>query len=411
MTSVPLPREKCVLMKFRPALSSFQCPRKRTMAKHPGPKKPPLTHFLCLPLVNAVSLPQLESSLATFKHSIPSCPRKENESTLKHPRRPLIPDSAIRPVGTLHLTLGVMSLGTKEKLDESVAFLRSLDLAGMMRDAERIANENARRGGGGGGGQGKDEVAGGEAEKPKPFVISLEALHALPRARNATVLHAVPVDRTSRLHPFCLLLQEKFLQAGILLGEPYPKGRTQQDEASASSPAAQSPPPSKQPGRRPLLLHATVVNTIYIKGRSRDNSNRNSNSNRYSFDARDIIAHYDDYYVDYTRTRPRSTTFNTLPQTGTTIGDEEEDLVQGEQDRHAPHHHPNLRVPPPSSSLRVDKIKYPFIWAKDVPLESVCICEMGARKIPVVPGLEHENALADRLGEQYRIVAERSLMF
>jgi activating signal cointegrator complex subunit 1 len=49
-----------------------------------------------------------------------------------------IPNGALHPIGTLHLTLDVMSLPTKERLDEAVAFFQSLGLACLMREVERI---------------------------------------------------------------------------------------------------------------------------------------------------------------------------------------------------------------------------------------------------------------------------------
>ncbi|TQB68947.1 hypothetical protein MPDQ_002573 [Monascus purpureus] len=433
------------------------------------PKRPPLTHFLCLPLVNLVSLPQLESSLAIFKQAIPFCPRKENESTLK-PLRPLIPDSALRPLGTLHLTLGVMSLGTKERLDEAIEFFQGLDLVQMMWEAERIANANRERkkgvqrvrqmGGSIESGNSSREVSGsddasskeahGESESaivPKPFTISLESLHALPRARNATVLHAVPVDPTLRLYPFCVMLRDKFLEAGFLQGEYRAATQVQSSdnnihtESSSQIPAATVDLVVDEPNRntipiprkskpRPLLLHATVVNTIYVKGRRRGNNNNNNkglrdngkfdrnsrNSNQYSFDARDILAHYKDYYRDGDRMQPRRTTIALTRETAPT----EQLILEGQEQGDEP------RTPKDDDTgaledcekrkqvevVAAEEIKYPFLWAKDFPLEKICICEMGAKKVDlsVSPDSPHDG-ISSRLGEEYRVVSERSLIF
>src|SRR5699024_5650336 len=62
------------------------------------------------------------------------------------------------------------------------------------------------------------------------------------------------------------------------------------------------------------------------------------------------------------------------------------------------------RSPRSDASGSGDVVKYPFVWAKDFPLESVCICEMGAKK----PNPD-EDGLNARLGEKYKVVAERSL--
>ncbi|PLB54974.1 hypothetical protein P170DRAFT_432501 [Aspergillus steynii IBT 23096] len=400
-----------------------QRPRPPKQESHRGPakkeKRPQLTHFLCLPLVNSTSLPQLESSLAAFKAEIPRATTHQGQDQSAEPQ-PLIPDAAIRPVGTLHLTLGVMSLPSKERLDEAIGLLQSLDLVALVREAERIARVRAQgRGarepaleapGSDRSGDGSNEPGNrGDEGAPSPFTVSLESLHALPRARAATVLHAAPVDSTSRLYPFCELLRDKFLDAGFLQGEVQKDDAPQQtqqggnssanhpselesrplgDGVSSKQPAEEpslleempaevtegvaknsdqpiTPSPSKtasrKPKSRPLLLHATVVNTIYIKGRSRGaGGGKSQKNNRYSFDARDLLARYRDYHLD---------------------GQSEDG----------------------NTSTRG-----PFVWARDFPIESVCICEMGAKKLDPEGD---ESGLNARLREKYMAVAERKLDF
>lgn len=400
----------------------------RTPAKKE--KRPQLTHFLCLPLVNSTSLPQLESSLAAFKAEIPS--PTHDQSAEPHP---LIPDAAIRPVGTLHLTLGVMSLPSPERLDEAIRFLQSLDLVALVREAARIARvrtpgkappQEAL------GSDGPSELGKqGEERSPSPFTVSLESLHALPRARSATVLHAAPVDSTSRLYPFCEMLRDKFLDAGFLQGEvqkddtskkpqqeggdksanqpsgsdsrpPETEGERSQKEVEEPSlledmpvdvaidvakksdqPITPTPPASRKPKPRPLLLHATVVNTIYIKGRSRGTGGGKSQKNsRYSFDARDLVARYRDYYLDTERTIPRPSAIpadSRQEDGGNDKGDGGNKSAQN-----------------------------PFVWARDFTIESVCICEMGAKKLDPEGDKSGLNA---RLREKYMAVAERSLDF
>lgn len=486
-------------------------------------KKPQLTHFLCLPLVNSISLPQLESSLATFKAAIPVPPAAQREQSqnggkeaLVGQGRPLIPDGALRPVGTLHLTLGVMSLPTKERFAEALEFFQSLDLVAMIHEAGEKAEKSK---------SGKkrseepisslpesrgefdpaQETAGSTATlpqktTPQPFNISLESLHALPRARSATVLHAAPVDPTSRLYPFCEMLRDKFLEAGFLQGEykepPQRQGGRQEEAAEGASqqdnennekgrkvgddnsvatkeqPAADKPPsindapitsepstshlleelpvnlaeeqsqprppkPTTKPIHippkpklkpRPLLLHATVVNTIYIKGRQRGGDGKggpkgkNERNARYTFDARDILDHYRDYYLDSHRTTPRSAAV--AVGGNTPHGNEAlpaEDLSSLRRASNAeeldddPEQKKRKRSPSTldgsgsgSDSDNTATVKYPFVWAKDFPLESVCICEMGAKKLDPSEDPD-ENGLNIRLGEKYKVVAERSL--
>lgn len=452
----------------------------RQPRKHRPERRSPLTHFLCLPLINSTSLAQLESSIAAFKAAYPPVPvaelpngngrgRPANEQDAS---RPLIPEGSFRPLGTLHLTLGVMSLPTKERLEEAIAFFHSLDLAALMREADRVAVQIRQRRRT----QEADVESGPSAGQP--LNVSLESLHALPRAKAATVLHASPVDPTGRLYPFCVMLRDKFLEAGFMQSESRENktiegNRTQDLQASSTSttqneaqaaqttspcgdlemddkplldelPAAlaeeaaweQASKPSNAPGDapprildqykaalarkpkpRPLLLHATLVNTIYVKGRPRAQPAGNSNSNnqkgrkrpgRLEFDARGLTARYRDYYTDETRMIPRPPIApQPIPQpetqgtpTQTTTGD-------------------NVSLPSSSSSAVEEETghkrkkpatesppRYPFVWAREIPIDSVCICEMGAKKLEI----DAENpGLNERLGEMYTIVAERSL--
>ncbi|KAL1983430.1 hypothetical protein VTN96DRAFT_10336 [Rasamsonia emersonii] len=453
-------------------------------------KRPPLTHFLCFPLVNETSLPQLEASLAKFQAAIPLRPKTANDHPLK-PRPPLFPDAAIRPVGTLHLTLGVMSLTTPERLEAAVELLHSLDLASMLREAEAQARRLPRKG--------RPLVTptnpdGPDSEPPatsevkeeedipllqqpvlvapaeptpqkrplEPLSVSLESLHALPKAKAATVLYASPVDATSRLYPFSVMLRDKFLEAGFLEGE-YKKSKAKNhvrdevceteegnkegegDSALRSEETAihqslleevptgvaEDPPPSadrkrhrtkvKKPKPRPLLLHATVVNTIYVRGRHRENNNNDNNDNNnnnkkkrkngpLTFDARGIISHYKDYYLDETRTqaRPFPTDWSEETEQQITVPSEEEEetsTTSEEEEVEGGEEEDDTRRPPPKKlKTGGQQQKYPFIWAENLTLEKLCICEMGAR----TP--DEDNALAVRLGQEYRIVAERSLL-
>lgn len=401
-------------------------------------KKPPLTHFLCLPLVNSTSLPQLESSLASFKAAIPLRPHQHLHP--RAPAQPLIPDGAMRPVGTLHLTLGVMSLPTRERLDEALALFESLDLSSMAREAETKARRSKSWKQSGSKGDGCSECALESTSRtgaPKPLRISLESLHALPRPRAATVLHAAPVDASSRLYPFCEMLRDKFLEAGFLVSETKQKSNgkaarkientnpsqnaSEQQSTLQERPTELPPEPgfsqsyssqsAPAPKPRPLLLHATVVNTIYVKGRQRsgppnrnNNGNRNHRTNRYSFDARDIVAQCRDYYVDSLRTEPRAVQGGLL--TSAVQAEEKEanqeeagDVSSGNEDENDN----DNQVSHTQSGVR-----YPFLWAKDFPLESICICEMGAKKLDTD---NDATGLNGRLREKYTIVAERSLDF
>jgi activating signal cointegrator complex subunit 1 len=473
-------------------------------------KRPPLTHFLCLPLVNDISLPQLESSLSTFKAAIPSVSHTDENGSVQNQvsaGRPLIPDGAVRPVGTLHLTLGVMSLPTKDRLEEALQFFHSLDLASIMHEAEENARKSKRFRKRSSSPRHQSDFTGAVGEHGdshssrrlehegdsasavvsrgacEPLTISLESLHALPRGRAATVLHAAPVDSTSRLYPFCVLLRNKFLEAGFLQGdhiknkpssgEPEPQKAPKDIEMDPGDPtgtmpgaypnlneghqsrtdtpienntallqempvdladeAAQAHSQTREPKTttvvtspqtkpklkvRPLLLHATVVNTIYVRGRRRGQGPGNSGNRRnsqYTFDARDILAHYRDYYLDSERATPRSPVITLTShlneaerqqiannETGT---ESASNSASGTDDNSS-----EIRDSPPEKKQKMSSSKraaaFPFVWAKDFPLETITICEMGAKKLD-----PDDSGMNARLAEKYRVVAERSLDF
>ncbi|CAK7241496.1 MAG: hypothetical protein STHCBS139747_002958 [Sporothrix thermara] len=238
----------------------------------PPPKPPPrpqLTHFLCIPLATTAGRPQLAESLATFHADVsamsvsmtsggsggPSSANNRNATT----RRGQLPPSALRPVGTLHLTLGVLSLGDSDRLQQAVQRLQSL------------AKEDPRG-------------AGAGSDKPEETLISmsLRSLHAMQPPARATVLYASPVDESTGqlaaaggpLLALCERVRAAFADLMV-------------------------------PDERPLLLHATIVNTLYAKerrggggggrGGGGGGSRGGGGGAKLTFDAREIIERYDDF--------------------------------------------------------------------------------------------------------------------
>ncbi|PSS20510.1 hypothetical protein M430DRAFT_34768 [Amorphotheca resinae ATCC 22711] len=191
----------------------------------PRAPAPRLTHFLCLPLLTTTSRPQLQSSLSAFRADLGG-----------------IPEAAVRPVGTLHLTLGVMSLLTAERVEQALALLRSLNLREMLE--ERIA----------GGGE-----AMAMARSGTPLRVTLRGLESMQNPDKTSVLYAAPVDGDLRLQRFCGRLKEAFSAAELLV-----------------------------PDTRPLLLHATIVNTVYVAGRGRSKG-------RLTIDAREVLERFEEH--------------------------------------------------------------------------------------------------------------------
>jgi activating signal cointegrator complex subunit 1 len=97
-----------------------------------------------------------------------------------------------------------------------------------------------------------------------PLSITLRGLHTMQTASQSSVLYAPPADKEGLLQSFCEDLKATFQSAGLMVDE-----------------------------NRPLLLHATIVNTIYVKGgRSAQPGNRRG---KLMIDARDILDRYEDY--------------------------------------------------------------------------------------------------------------------
>ncbi|EEQ88122.2 uncharacterized protein BDCG_03242 [Blastomyces dermatitidis ER-3] len=396
-----------------------------------GGSKPRLTHFLCLPLVNSTSIPQLVSSLSEFRDSIPLVPPPVSArvaASAQLPDTPLFPDGALRPLGTLHLTLGVMSLPTKERLEEALAFLQSLDLESMLREAEIQARAAATR---------EDSISNNTpavGSAPQPLFINLISLHALPKAKAATILHAKPVDSTSRLYPLCVSLRNKFIEAGFIQQETIKRSPRSKNKASeltgkdnagggsdsqgstgdhggnndnsgnvgaASLPVQGEATAASSDGKRvkprPLLLHATIANTVYLPRRKQRGAKRKET---LKFDARPLLVKFGDYVpptvdVDVSDHEPAESQSWNLSLEVEEV-EEKEKKEEGERE-----------VEVKEKDVQVQKErKAPFVWAKDIPIDRVCICEMGAKPVPD----DGANG-GPLLGEAYVSVGERSLVF
>nr|KMM65043.1 hypothetical protein CPAG_01395 [Coccidioides posadasii RMSCC 3488] len=355
-----------------------------------GNKKPPLTHFLCLPLVNQSSATQLVNSLADFKSKIPLIfpPAAARAEAVGHAVRiPLVPDDAMRPLGTLHLTLGVMSLTTEERLQQALDFLQSLDLNSLLKEAGTQAESTS-----------DEQLCKATADESlEPLTITLTSLYALPKPRSATILHAHPLDPTSRLYPFCVNLRNKFIEAGLMhcemIKDPKGKWRAQGEEntpqsTSVSRPTVEHSDSDSDGGvdlpvirnakstalgqeglvPRPLLLHATISNTIYAKSRRTFSNDKRKKREAYKFDATELIAMFGD---------------NASPHS------------QGQNKSQKNHGEKQLQA-------QRNAAREPYIWAKDILLDRICICEMGAKPVP-----HDESKEGPALVEEYTVVGEK----
>ncbi|KAK6539175.1 hypothetical protein TWF694_009419 [Orbilia ellipsospora] len=218
------------------------------------------THFLCLPL-HGQHYPTLPQSYLPFKSAIKQFTIDETSQDASEESS--MPADAIRYFNTLHLTLGVMSLTTPEKLQQAISTLESLDVSQFL-SSDGLQNDDEKK-----------------------LNISLKGLESMDNSRKGVekcaILIIPPTDAPSdggstggnRLYTFASALRQHFINEGIMT-----------------------------PENRPLKLHATVVNTVYSKKKkgSKDKKSKNSrgggrrgNKERITFDATDVVERYKDH--------------------------------------------------------------------------------------------------------------------
>ncbi|KAI5799919.1 AKAP7 2'5' RNA ligase-like domain-containing protein [Geopyxis carbonaria] len=194
----------------------------------PSTPKQRLTHFLSLPLHHAPGLPAALAALRTTLLTAGLTP----------------PAGSLRPAACLHLTLGVMSLATAAQLTAAVALLRSLDFAQLLAASDPAATDSATD-------PATDPAAtpaapATPADVP-PLQVSLRGLATMgvpwasrpaPAAAAASVLYMPPHDATARLQGFAERVRAAFVTHGLVADDG-----------------------------RPLRLHATVLNTVYARGK------------------------------------------------------------------------------------------------------------------------------------------------
>jgi activating signal cointegrator complex subunit 1 len=316
-----------------------------------APKKAPLTHFLCVPLVNSISKPQLEASIRKFKEHVcsttPVKTAQEVESTEESNASTLNAD-AVRPVGSLHLTLGVMSLD-EGKLAQASTLLQSLDLEKLLRQATLPQASQINT----------TDTPNSAPSTPLAtdrvgttastlsdltLTLSLEGLEPMQSPTKTSILYIRPHDPTNRLEPLCQALRKTFTEAGLLV-----------------------------PDTRPLKLHATIINTIYIKGRKKNKKPKAQ------------------------PTEVRATEPDQPPPTDTS--ENKEDGLQANTPNSG--HGPSAK-----SSLYLDATSLlstyrSYIWASDIPISKIAICEMGVKK--------QFSSTGEVVGEAYHEATSREI--
>jgi 2'-5' RNA ligase len=327
-------------------------------------QKPRPTHFLCFPLTTDDSVRQLSQSLAYFR-SVTVPQSSADEQATPEPdlaalrddtddrKLRLLPEAAHRAPGTFHLTLGVMNLLKQEDMSKALALLQETEYRELLESAlsttDSITETPTVQGAGkqseGTALTGTGEVhakavskglqesppqqqlaslsrevspptlSSSSASRPKSSHLktSLYGLDVFPKRSAARVFYAQAADPSSRLLKFANTIRQRFQEAGLI------------NET------------------RPLVLHATVANLIYVKGKgsgAKGQSGRGSRSARKSptVDATEILAFFQS---------------------------QDEPPISRELE---------------SSDFGFDTSQRPYLWATDIPVNRIRICKMGADK-------------------------------
>lgn len=308
------------------------------------PKKPPLTHFLCLPLISPINRAQISSALTQL--------RKDIETHTP------VPAKAVRPVGTLHLTLGVMSLSLPQ-LASAIQHLSELDISQLLRGittqkiAESVTDTSS-----------VSENFGAVANPvlstddpvssadPHRLCVDLRGLVPMQKASQTSILYAQPRDETGRLQRFAESVRRGFEEGEWVVED-----------------------------QRGLKLHATVVNTVYAKPKGRGKGKMKKSATG------------DDTM------RPEGGEGNAeAPLSDGAHSDlENEKAAEERSEGHGPDAKSWMRF---DARSLIDAYE-DFVWAEGVSIDRVQICQMGARKT-----LHPETG--EVIDEAYTVVAEKT---
>jgi activating signal cointegrator complex subunit 1 len=336
-----------------PAPSKPQSQHHNNANSKGNPNKPPLTHFLCLPLISDSTRPQIAEGLARFQKDV-------EELTP-------VPVKAVRPVGTLHLTLGVMSLST-EQLREAMQYLQELDGRKLLHGiTTQIIAENATdstavaEGFGTVSNPSHADISPLSTPDPDRLSIDLTRLVPMHTPSQTSILYAEPCDKSGRLQRFAESLRSGFEEKGLIVHDD-----------------------------RALRLHATVLNTVYAKpkGKARARSKGPPRTKTASVSDGAGIGADADADVD-------------AGAVATNRGNDGETDKDDGKTGHGPNAKNWMRF---DATELIERYK-DFVWAEDVQINRVQICKMGAQKI----FREGEEGVREIVDEKYEVVCEKKL--
>ncbi|KAF1836874.1 hypothetical protein BDW02DRAFT_566644 [Decorospora gaudefroyi] len=327
-----------------------------------GAKKPPLTHFLCLPLVTPTSKPQLRRGLERLKKDV----AKDSP----------VPIAAVRPPGTLHLTLGVMSL-SPEELQEATLYLQDLNLHTLLRDIthRRIAEKAAEDG------TVAENLNAAAMPDTDALTVTLESLVPMQTPSKTSILYAEPRDASQRLTGFAEAVRAAFAERGWVV-----------DDA------------------RGLRLHATLLNTIYAKpkgGRqAKGRIGKGGGDGAKTFERKN--GYVDGMHEDQDQKQQEDE--DGVSNEGSSVLDDAEapppsTAIAENSLNGAAGHGPDAKSWMRFDARNLIEEYKGFVWAEDIRIDRVRICKMGAKK--VWSGMHAGDG--EVLDEAYEVVAEKEI--
>ncbi|KAK6002414.1 hypothetical protein QM012_002052 [Aureobasidium pullulans] len=181
-----------------------------------------------------------------------------------------------------------------------------------------------------------------------PLMVSLESLEPMQSPSKTSILYICPRDPTNRLQILCQAIRKTFTDAGLLV-----------------------------PDTRPLKLHATIVNTIYVKGRKKKKKPKAP------------------VHIERPSTEDSPKDQATAQPSAQNQGLQANEASSG----HGPSAKSSLYLN--ATSLRSTYKDH--IWASDVPISRIAICEMGVKK--------QFSSSGQVIGEAYKEVAVKQVGF
>lgn len=280
-----------------------------------------------------------------------------------------IPKKAIRPPGTLHLTIGVMSLTKPEQVEAAVQLLKDLDVETLLANADQVqesehlidvtaATPDSKQFESLSKAMEDRPTRRDQSLSPPPLTLAFTGLKSMNSLTSTSFLYTPPTETTGRLYPFCQALKDRFTKEKLMMEDD-----------------------------RALKLHATILNTIY--------AGKVYPSKRPAQQAGKHVTESEDQ-------NPRSE--EGQPDVGALSDQEggaaEHDTAKSRGER-------QTQPANKKGKRRKEAVKFDarellnryvdFEWARDVRIDKVAICEMGAKKVM--------NGDGTGIGEEYTEIA------